>query len=1231
MLSFIAVTKENGLRLATRMLVLGACLFLTAAMLGVFLPSGARAQDITSGLAGHWTFDQGSGTTANDAAGTNNGTLTGGPAWVAGQSGKALDFDGVDDFVSYPANIEFDNGDFTIAGWFKRNGTESGPESGNFAIFAQRTEATGNGNPVVALFGRSGGTGFPAVQIRDNAGAAVTLAGVSAVDDGVWNHVAAVKTGIDIKLYVNGALNSTASHSLSGDFDAGATLRLIGKNRYGTVDQSFSNGLIDDVRVYKRALSDADMASLYNNTAGLYPGCKNPDADEGVIRFEPASKVIVMCDGRDWIQVGESSTGGSPDIGMLVTNGLVGYWKLDQTGGTSAPGTPGSAGTLTNMNAGAAWIGGKFGKALAFDGIDDIVVIPHFEAINFDTNDNFTISAWVEIPSAPQPNTVVGQNSILEKWNGGASYPFVLRYSQAGKTVHFARYNGSASSGVHSPVLEPDRLHHLVFIKDGADISLYVNGSHAAEAPDLTTGSTKNNHPLWLGARNNLYNFKGKIDDLRIYNRALTVEEIHQLFYAMGPGCTDPNGDAGGLVYNSSFSVLQYCNGVEWVALGGQGGGTYVPTGSGDPHDTIPASFNFVDVTTMALNAVTTSSAITPTGYAAPAAVSVSGDGSPEISINGGAWGTTGTIAPGQTIAVRLTSANSVGAERTATVTIGGVSDVWHVTTQADTTPNAFTFVDQTGVALSSLITSNSIVIGGINAATPVSVTGAGSPKIRINGGAWVTSGTITNGQTLEVQLTSGSGFSETRTATIDVGGVEDEWSVTTLGADTTPNAFIFADVTGANLSTLTTASTITISGINTSTPVSVSGTGATISINGGAWVTSGTITNGQTLAVRLTSSASFSTAMSATVNVGGVTDAWSVTTRAGNSCSAASRTWLTNCTATVSSAAHGANGTGTIANPGGCGTTWYGSGTFACNDGALSYSTGTCTQQTACDTAPNAFTFADVTGANPSTLTTASAITISGINTSTPVSVSGTGATISINGGAWVTSGNITNGQTLAVRLTSSASFSTAMSATVNVGGVTDSWSVTTRAASNCTVGSGTTWTVSSSTCTVPSTLSISHGGSSTATDSTAPTTGSKTFTCSDGTVGVSGTPTCTTAAGCGGTLIGGYCWYLGLNNQDCNTVCASRGGYNAATLTYAGSSGTKANCTVVIDTLLGAYSYGWAATDSNTSHGVGCNITDSDMGYGGTIPIPSRVVSPATTATAKWGPYRRACACNN
>lgn len=373
---------------------------------------------------------------------------------------------------------------------------------------------------------------------------------------------------------------------------------------------------------------------------------------------------------------------------------------------------------------------------------------------------------------------------------------------------------------------------------------------------------------------------------------------------------------------------------------------------------------------------------------------------------------------------------------------------------------SAFTFTDVTNAAVSTLTTASAVTVSGIPSGCPgdVFVSGDGSPQVSINGGAWGTTGSITNGQTLAVRLTSSASLGTTSTATVSIGSTDSAWSVTTLAADTTPDTYTFTDVTGAELSTLTTATAITISGINTSTPVSVTGTGAQISINGGAWGTSGNITNGQTLAVRLTSSSAHSTALSATVTVGSVTETWLVTTRALNNCSAESKTWLTNCTATLSAAAHGANGTATISDPGGCGTAYYGSGMFSCADGTFTYSSGTCTQQTACDTTPNAFAFTDQTGIALSTLTTSNTLTISGINTTTPVSVSGGGSPkISINGGAWGTSGSINNGQSLRVQLTSSASGNTAVTATVTVGGASDIWSVTTQ-------NTNGTWTYSGS-----------------------------------------------------------------------------------------------------------------------------------------------------------------------
>ncbi|NJM33630.1 MAG: DUF1566 domain-containing protein [Rhodomicrobium sp.] len=97
-----------------------------------------------------------------------------------------------------------------------------------------------------------------------------------------------------------------------------------------------------------------------------------------------------------------------------------------------------------------------------------------------------------------------------------------------------------------------------------------------------------------------------------------------------------------------------------------------------------------------------------------------------------------------------------------------------------DTTPDSFSFTDQSGVATGVQITSNSVTISGLGSIAVASVSGDGSPQIRIGGGSWVTSGLIGNGQSIEVRLTSG-GANTMSTATVDIGGVTDDWVVSTM------------------------------------------------------------------------------------------------------------------------------------------------------------------------------------------------------------------------------------------------------------------------------------------------------------------------------------------------------------------------------------------------------------------------------------------------------------------
>jgi hypothetical protein len=103
----------------------------------------------------------------------------------------------------------------------------------------------------------------------------------------------------------------------------------------------------------------------------------------------------------------------------------------------------------------------------------------------------------------------------------------------------------------------------------------------------------------------------------------------------------------------------------------------------------------------------------------------------------------------------------------------------WSTYTPPDTTPVAFiNFTDETGVAVATVIASNSLTISGINTATAVTITGDGTPEFRINGGTWGTTGNITDGQTLELRLTSNAANSTMNSATVTVGTVSDQWDV---------------------------------------------------------------------------------------------------------------------------------------------------------------------------------------------------------------------------------------------------------------------------------------------------------------------------------------------------------------------------------------------------------------------------------------------------------------------
>ena len=492
--------------------------------------------------------------------------------------------------------------------------------------------------------------------------------------------------------------------------------------------------------------------------------------------------------------------------------------------------------------------------------------------------------------------------------------------------------------------------------------------------------------------------------------------------------------------------------------------------------DALADPFNFPDLVNQPVSASVTSATLPILGLSSATPISISGDATAEFSIAGGAFITTGLISSGQNLQLRVTTAGTAnGAKKNVTVTVGGATETWSVST-IDTVPDPFFFTGVTGYSANALATSSNIYISGISTGTPVTVTGSGSPKIQINNGAWGTSGTIRDGEQLAVSLTSGPADGTTRSATVDVGGVQAVYSVTSR--DTVPEAFTIPDVANATAGALTTSNQVTITGINSGALVSLSDPAAEFSVNGGvSWAKTGTISDNQKLSVRIAAPATANGAStSVTVTIGTISDTWTVTSAdlTPDAFSFTAQTSVTGSTTVTSnsvritglgaSAPVTVSGSGSpqvmIANSG----TWVSSGTISNNDylrvsltappedgssrtvTVTVGSTSALFVVTSKDSTPTQFTFADVTNAASNTLVISAPITVTGIDTPVPVSLSGNASAkfSKDNGLTWATSGSVSNGDQVKLQLTTPVSVSgLTSSVNVTIGGTFDIWSV--------------------------------------------------------------------------------------------------------------------------------------------------------------------------------------------
>jgi chitodextrinase len=216
-----------------------------------------------TGLVAAYSFDAGSGTTATDVSGNGNTGTIANATWTTGKFGGALSFNGTNAWVTVPdsSSLHLSSG-MTLEAWVNPSALGSGWRT---AIFKEQT-----GNYAYALYANTG-TGSPSANGIIGGNDKDTRAS-SGIALNTWTHLAATYDGANLKLYVNGA--QAASLAATGSIVSSTGALRIGGNN---VWPEWFQGLIDEVRVYNKALTQAEIQADMNKPIGA-PDTTPPSA-----------------------------------------------------------------------------------------------------------------------------------------------------------------------------------------------------------------------------------------------------------------------------------------------------------------------------------------------------------------------------------------------------------------------------------------------------------------------------------------------------------------------------------------------------------------------------------------------------------------------------------------------------------------------------------------------------------------------------------------------------------------------------------------------------------------------------------------------------------------------------------------------------------------------------------------------------------------------------------------
>src|SRR3989449_1738626 len=421
-----------------------------------------------------YSYDEGAGaTTADTSVNKNTATLSAASWSTAGKFGDALSFNGTTSYVEAPDLDALTPGaNATFEAWVSLSAAPSEVAS----VFNKWSQTIDDEyllgiNPNQTLFfawQTTGGSTWGTPSFN-------SASGTGLIPLNAWTHIAVVRSGATLNFYINGKLDASVNAMDTNAFRNGVNTLRIGGQSPGAKNRFF-NGIIDEVHIYNRALSQAEIQS---------------------------------------------------DMNTAIST--VAAYSYNEGSGTTA--VDASVNKNTATLSGATWnASGKFGSAISFDGTTSYVESPDIDVLS--PGANATFEAWVSLSAVPSEIA-----SVFNKWSQTLDDEYLFGISPTRQLYLAWQTTGGGAWGTPSfndvsgtGQIPLNTWAHIALVRSGATLNFSINGVLHASLNLVDTNPFRNgiNTPRVGGRGRGGVNrfFNGSIDEVRIYNRTLTQAEI---------------------------------------------------------------------------------------------------------------------------------------------------------------------------------------------------------------------------------------------------------------------------------------------------------------------------------------------------------------------------------------------------------------------------------------------------------------------------------------------------------------------------------------------------------------------------------------------------------------------------------------------------------------------------------------------------------------------------------